>query len=160
MKKRNISVTLECFVNKNGKYLMLKRNQNKRIMPGVWMAPGGHREFYEGLFECARREILEETGIKINNLKVKASGVAHLKDLDLEVFFNLLTADWESGEVKRDLEEGELVWLPPSEILKLDNLLSELSHILPHVFKDNGNVISYKAVYEKGNEMVGFEIEE
>ncbi len=40
MKRRNIAVTLECFVRKGGKYLMLHRNEDKRIMPGVWMAPG------------------------------------------------------------------------------------------------------------------------
>jgi len=68
---RNIAVTLECFVKKDGKYLMLHRGNHKRIMPDVWMAPGGHLEFNEGLFECARREIKEETGLSIKNLKVK-----------------------------------------------------------------------------------------
>ena len=37
-------------------------------MPDVWMTQGGHREFNEGLFECTRREVLEETGLKIKNL--------------------------------------------------------------------------------------------
>ena len=46
MSQRNIAVTLECFVKKDGKYLMLHRNPKKRIMPDVWMAPGGHREFF------------------------------------------------------------------------------------------------------------------
>lgn len=78
MNKRNIVVTLECYVKKDDKYLMLHRNKNKKIMPDVWMAPGGKREFNEGLFEAARREIKEETGLEIKNLRVRATGSAYL----------------------------------------------------------------------------------
>ncbi|PJE62811.1 hypothetical protein COU88_03005, partial [Candidatus Roizmanbacteria bacterium CG10_big_fil_rev_8_21_14_0_10_39_6] len=88
MEKRNILVTLECFVHKDGKYLMLHRNADKRIMPGVWMAPGGKREFNEGLFEAARREVLEETGLVIKNLRIKVAANAYMKDIDQEVFFH------------------------------------------------------------------------
>lgn len=77
-KDRPIIVGLQCFVKKNGKYLMLKRHESKQIMPGVWMAPGGTREHAEGLFACARREIFEETGLKIKNLSVRAVGTGHL----------------------------------------------------------------------------------
>lgn len=38
MSGRNIAITLECFVKKDGKYLMLHRRNDKRIMPDVWMA--------------------------------------------------------------------------------------------------------------------------
>jgi len=88
MTKRTIAVALECFVHRNGKYLMLHRGKHKRIMPDVWMAPGGHREFNEGLFECARREIMEETGLSIAKLRVKAIGNGYLKDLDQEFYFH------------------------------------------------------------------------
>jgi len=157
---RNIIATLECFVRKDGKYLMLHRSSEKRIMPGVWMAPGGKREACEGLFECARREILEETGLKIKNLRIKAAGCAYLKDINQELNIHFLTADYADRELKQDPNNGELVWLMPEEIAKLDNLLAEIHEILPHIFSDDGNVISYHAVYERGNDMVEFRIEE
>ena len=128
-------------------------------MPGVWMAPGGHIEFFEGLFEAARREIMEETGLKIKNLKIKANGVGYLKDLDEELYFYFLTADYDEGELMQNPEDGELAWLHPQEIFKLDNLLAELHEVLPHVFNDDDKVISYKVAYEKGNEMSYLEIE-
>lgn len=159
MKNRNISVTLECFVKKGDKYLMLHRNPNKRIMPDIWMAPGGHREFNEGLFECARREIMEETGLKIKNIKIKVHGNAYLKDLDEEFYFHLLVADYAKGKLKQNDEDGELVWLTPQEILKLDNILAELKQVLPYIFSKDDKVISYKAVYSKGNMLKSFEIE-
>lgn len=160
MKKRNIEIALECFVKKNGRYLMLKRANNKRIMPGIWMAPGGRREFNEGLFEAARREIFEETGLKIRNIKVKAVGNAYLKDLDTELHFHFLLADYKSGNLKRDIHEGELQWLTPEEIKNLPTLLSEIHHVLPYLFDHSKNVISYKAVYTTGNVLKEFNIED
>ncbi len=73
---------------------MLHRRADKRIMPDAWMATGGHLEFAEGLFACARREVLEETDLQIKNVKVKVVGSAYLKDLNEKFFFHLLVADY------------------------------------------------------------------
>lgn len=159
MNKRNIAVTLECFVKKGDKYLMLHRRSDKRIMPDVWMAPGGHREFNEGLFECASREIKEETGLRIKNIRIRAVGNGYLKDLDQEIHFHHLLADYAGGMIKSKIEDGELIWLTKNEILKLDNLLTELKKTLHHLLSDNEKVISYKVVYEKGNNMKKFILE-
>lgn len=96
---RNIAVSLECFIKKGDTHLMLQRNPQKRIMPGMWMAAGGHREFNEGLFACVRREVLEETVLKIKNLCIKATGNAYVKDIDQEFYFHMVTAEYESGEL-------------------------------------------------------------
>ena len=159
-KKRNIAVTLECFVKKDGKYLMLHRSPNKRIMPDVWMAPGGHREFNEGLFACARREIKEETGLDIKNLKVIATGNAYLQDLDQEFYFHFVEADYAGGEVTAEPENGELVWLTPEEMLQQKNMLAEIHAVLPYLFKNKSKVISYTAVYRSGNELQQLHVEE
>lgn len=158
--KRNVVVTLECFVKKEGRYLLLHRNPDKRIMPNIWMAPGGHREFNEGLFECARREVREETGLEIKNIQIKAAGNAYVKDIDQEFFFHMLVADYASGNLQTNEKDGTFAWLTPNEIMKLDNLLPELKHILPHILSDSKNVISYTAHYETGTEMTDFKIEE
>lgn len=157
--KRNIFVTLECFVKKNGKYLMLHRNSDKKIMPGVWMAPGGKREFNEGLFECARREIKEETGLEIKNLHIRAQGNAYLKDLDQEFYFHFVFADYSRGKLKQNRKDGELVWLTPKQILEKTDVLAEIKKVAPYIFSRDNKVISYKAVYGSGNTMTFFEIE-
>lgn len=160
MNQRNIAVTLEVFIKKDAKYLMLHRHSSKNIMPNVWLAPGGKREHNEGLFEAARREVSEETGLKIKNLKIKVAGNTYLKDIDQEIFFHFLVADWASGEVAEETDVGELVWLTPKQIYKLDNLLAELKKVLSHIFSKNSKVISYKSVYSEGNNMTEFILEE
>ncbi|MFH0979205.1 MAG: NUDIX hydrolase [Candidatus Woesearchaeota archaeon] len=54
-------------VRKDGKVLMgLRKNSHGE---STWCCPGGHLEFVESIEDCARREVLEETGIKIKNIK-------------------------------------------------------------------------------------------
>jgi len=159
MNDRNIAVTLECFVKKDGKYLMLHRSPTKRIMPDVWMAPGGHREFNEGLLACTRREVLEETGLTIKNIRIRATGNAYLKDLDEEFYFHFLVADYAGGTLVPLVKDGEFKWLTPEEILTLPTLLAELKYVLTQVFSDDPRILSYRAVYDKGNTMMEFAIE-
>ena len=138
---------------------MLHRNPDKKIMPNVWMAPGGKREFNEGLFAATRREIKEETGLEIKNLRVKVAGNGYMKDLDQEIFFHFILADYAGGEVHQKPEDGELRWVTIEEMKNLDNLLAEIKEILPLLFDGTDKVISYTVVYEKGNELSSFMLE-
>ncbi|KAI5917304.1 NUDIX hydrolase domain-like protein [Camillea tinctor] len=40
---------------------------------GTWQFPGGHLEMGESLFACAERETLEETGLRVQGVKVVAT---------------------------------------------------------------------------------------
>ena len=154
------SATLECFVQNDGKVLMLQRAAAKRIMPNVWMAPGGHIEPGEGLLEAARREVVEETSLRIANLKIKAIGTVILQDLEQELLVFLMTADYREGELPKCTDEGEFAWLTPGEVSTLPNLLSELRHLVDTILDPSANVTFYKATYTSGNTMTEFQIED
>lgn len=63
---------------------------------GYFAFPGGHLEHLEGFEECAHREVLEETGMEITNLKLQI--VANTKKYAPRHYVHIgLVADWVSG---------------------------------------------------------------
>ncbi|MGD9684062.1 MAG: NUDIX hydrolase [Candidatus Obscuribacterales bacterium] len=43
-------------------------------MPGLYAAPGGHLEFGESFAQCAAREVLEETGLAVDEIEFLTVG--------------------------------------------------------------------------------------
>lgn len=86
---------------------------------GTWAPPGGHVEFGECASETARRETMEEIGVKIENLKI----LGFTEDItqDKHYITVWVRADWASGEVKAsDIEFTE------SGFFKIDELPDRL----------------------------------
>lgn len=70
MEKPNVRVGIGVFVFKDGKFLMGKRLGSHGAQS--WSVPGGHLEFGESFEETAKREVQEETGIEITQLRFGA----------------------------------------------------------------------------------------
>ncbi|KAJ5900251.1 NUDIX hydrolase [Penicillium subrubescens] len=64
-------VGISVFVwNKEGKFVLGKRQGSTGA--GTWGLPGGHLEFGESFETCAVREVFEETGLDVYDLKFLA----------------------------------------------------------------------------------------
>jgi 8-oxo-dGTP diphosphatase len=96
MEKRP-KVGLGVIVIKNGKILMGKRKNAHG--EGDWCYPGGHLEFGESWEQCARREVTEETGIKIKNIRFGTVTNDIFKD-DKHYITICMVADYASGKVE------------------------------------------------------------
>ncbi|MBL8158064.1 NUDIX domain-containing protein [bacterium] len=84
-------------VFKEGKVLMGKRVSSHGA--GEWSWPGGHMEYMESFEECAKREVREEAGIEIEN--VRFLRLLNLKDYAPKHYVDIgLIADWKNGDPK------------------------------------------------------------
>ncbi|MBF0314928.1 MAG: NUDIX domain-containing protein [Oligoflexia bacterium] len=107
----------------------------------TWAPPGGHLEFGEEPEECAKREVLEEVGIEIKNIRRGP----YTNDIFISEKKHYITlfilADYASGEVEvkeRDKCE-QWDWFAPEHLpgplfLPLQNLLSHAPSILSPYF--------------------------
>lgn len=101
-------------VIKEDKILLLKQSyifKNSKVLLSGYVTSG------ETVEETVHREVLEEVGIKIKNLKYLGSETLTSKDIIMITFM----ADYDSGEVKKS---SEVEWVNWS---KLEDALSEMS---------------------------------
>ena len=97
MDEQKPKVGVGVMVFKNQKVLIGKRKGSHG--EGEYTTPGGHLEYMESFEDCAKREVLEETGIEIENVKFLC--LANLKAYAPKHYVHIwLTADWKSGEAK------------------------------------------------------------
>ena len=74
--ENKIGVGFGMMMMKEGKVLLGKRHEDSEKAgselkgEGTWTMPGGKLHFQETFEEGAKREVMEETGIKLNNVKV------------------------------------------------------------------------------------------
>lgn len=111
--------TTLCYIERDGKYLMLRRSSKKQDgSAGKWLGVGGKLEPGETPDACLLREVLEETGLLLTSYKQR--GVIHYySDTWEDEVMYLYTADGFEGKLSVDCEEGELCWIPIVEVMDL-----------------------------------------
>ena len=93
--KKTVGVGIGVMVIRDGKILLAKRKSE--LGKGTYCWPGGKMHYMESFEECAKREIREETGIEIEN--VRFLRLLNLKEFAPKHFVDIeLLADWKSGE--------------------------------------------------------------
>ena len=129
MKNRPL-IGVAVIVIKNGRVLLGRRKNAHG--DGTWAFPGGHLEFNESIEECARREIFEETGITISNLRYGpyTNDIFEKEGKHYVTLFVL--ADYASGDPRvKEPEKCEAWqwhrWPPPVKprFLPITNLLKQ-----------------------------------
>lgn len=93
--KQLTRVGVGVFVYKNGKFLVGQRHNAHG--DGTWSIPGGHLEYGESFENTAKREVLEETGLKIKNIRFGAVTNDYFQAENKHYVTIWLLSEWESG---------------------------------------------------------------
>lgn len=117
-------------VDPGGRILLQHRDANAPASPNKWSAPGGHMEAGETAEQTARREILEETGLQI--------------DQDLTLFMHLLkylNSDGTEGMV----EAGNLTVPTEDVILEMHVYCTGTSATEQDLILGEGQALAFKS---------------
>ncbi len=110
-------LTTLCYVERDGKYLMLHRTKREGdINHDKWLGVGGHFEEGESPEECMCREVKEETGLTVRAWR--ARGIVTFIGGGICEYMHLFTVDDFTGEVT-DCDEGDLEWVDKALVSNL-----------------------------------------
>ena len=144
-----------CYLEQDGKYLMLHRVKKKNdINKEKWIGVGGHFEAEEAPEECVIREVREETGFTLNSWNFRGI-VTFVSGDGVVEYMHLYTADETSGELI-ECSEGELVWIDKSEVYNLP--VWEGDKIFFRLLEEREDYFSLKLIYNEAGELIESEI--
>jgi 8-oxo-dGTP diphosphatase len=127
-KGEEIDVVKLLIRNSEGKFLAVQKTPKVKVssgesyplygrMSGKWELPGGKFKSSDNRFDAARREIKEELGIELENLKdVVREEIEEDNSVDTRILF---TEDFR-GEIEISSEHEDYRWVTPEEYAELD----------------------------------------
>lgn len=133
-----------CYIERDGKYLMLHRTVKKNdVNKDKWIGVGGHFEHGESPEECLLREVKEETGYTLTSWQYRGI-VTFVYGEDVVEYMSLYTADGFVGQPIA-CDEGELEWVGKAQIPFLE--LWEGDKIFFRLLDEGRGFFSLKLVY-------------
>ena len=140
-----------CYIEKDGKYLMLHRTVKKNdVNKDKWIGVGGHFEADESPEECLLREVKEETGYTLTSYRYRGI-VTFVSGNGVTEYMSLFTADGFEGEPIA-CDEGELEWVDIEQVWNLN--IWEGDKIFFRLIDEDYDFFSLKLVYDGHDTLV------
>lgn len=150
-------LTTLCYIQRGDCYLMMhrvKKAQDENA--GKWIGIGGHLEENESPEECIRREVREEVGLPIENLRLRGIITFILPDWGNELTF-LYTASTREKTLP-ECGEGVLRWVPIGQVTELP--LWEGDRVFLPLLQSRADCFSLKLTYAPGGALIDWTLDE
>jgi len=146
------------FITRDDKVLLLRGAPHKRLWAGLYNGIGGHVEQGEGILAAAKREVREETGLEVANLRL--CGVIMIDTGEtIGIGLYVFRGDYAGGEVQSS-PEGVAEWIAESDLSRLP-LVPDLAVLLPRVLnhrEDDPPFVAHYYYDDQDRLQVEFEI--
>lgn len=145
-----------CYLEKDGKYLMLHRTKKKNdINKDKWLGIGGKFEDGESPEECIVREVKEETGLTLNTYKLRCAVTYVSTNWETEYMYVFTSNDF-TGELI-ECNEGDLQWIGKDKVTELNTW--EGDKIFVEKIKNNDSFFTVKFNYD-GEKLIKYDLKE
>lgn len=149
-------VSATAIIEKEGKYLLLKRSEREIAFPGFWTVPGGKivRHEYESLPKTEnsegwyntvdftlKKEVKEEANLEVDNFKY-LTDMTFIRPDNIPVLVLSYYCKYKNGKVKLGKDIVDFAWVTPEEgekykiipgildeIKEVDNILEKIEPI-------------------------------
>lgn len=101
-------------VSSRGEFLIQRRSDNKKLMPGEWAATGGAAISGEDSYTAANRELYEELGIPSSRQTLKKIARIKRRNSLLDIWFINTDIDSDKLMLQKD-EVAEVRWVSRDE---------------------------------------------
>lgn len=102
-------------LSSDGNFLIQRRSEKRKLMPGEWAATGGSAVSGESSLTAAARELHEELGIFAPKGSLKLMGRLKRRNSFLDVWFIKCDADISRLRLQKS-EVAEVKWVTPDEL--------------------------------------------
>lgn len=127
---------VSCFVEHNGKFVLLRRHTHK-ANGDKWGLPAGKMDAGENTKQAVLRETEEETGLVLSENSVTHLDSVYVRDGSFDIEWHIFTTKLDSQPTITisPYEHSEYCWATPQEALQMDLIhdLSELIKVLYNV---------------------------
>ena len=120
-----------CFITHGEEVLLLLGGPKKRLWAGRYNGLGGHVEPGEDIYTSACREVQEEAGLNVRDMRLRGVVHADAGDPVTGILFFVFTATADHKNVLPS-EEGTLEWWPVNA-LPANRLVEDLPVLLPKI---------------------------
>ena len=145
-----------CYIEKDGKYLMLHRTKKKNdINEGKWLGIGGKFEDKESPEDCIIREVKEETGLTLNSVKLRGILTFINTICETEYIYIFTSNDFTGNLI--ECNEGKLQWIDKEKVTSLN--LWEGDKIFIEKIKQESPFFTIKYTYD-GDTLLHYDLKE
>lgn len=137
--------TTLCYIEKDNQYLMMHRTKKQNDPnEGKWIGVGGKIEQGETPDQCLLREVMEETGLALQNFRLRGHILFQSDEWEDEFMYLYTSSDYTG--VIRECDEGDLAWVVKDTITGLN--LWEGDRIFMELLARNVNFFTLTLRYQ------------